>query len=174
MNIHIIKKIENIIQYFFIDDYNQYSISYVTYEEEYLENLSEAKEIINTVQLDTTQKQLDEKAAKKELVGEWDCGKTGYVVFNEDNTYYFYKDSTKSMDNVIIGKYSATNKVKTYAAGYTNGIYILCDIEKGIMDGKTYIKPNNKIDYVFIPNEDGEYDCKNMVTYSTFKASKVK
>lgn len=162
------------IQYFLIDDYDQYSVSYVTYDTEYLDMLNEAIDIINTVKLDTTQKKLDEEEAKKELVGEWDCGKTGYFVFNEDGTYYFYKDSSKSMDNVIIGKYSATNKIKTYASGYTEGIYILCDIEKGIMNKETYIKPNNKIDYAFIPSEEGKYKCKNLVNYSTFEAIKVK
>ena len=162
------------LQYFLVDDYDQYSVSYVTYEDEYLNGLEDAKKIIETVKLDTTQKELDEKEAKNAIVGEWDCGNTGYLVFNEDNTYYFYKDSTKSEDNVIIGKYTASNKVKTYAAGYAKGFYIICDVEKGIKDGEIYIKPNNRIDYVFTPDEDGTYNCKNMVTYSTFKAKKVK
>lgn len=162
------------LQYFLVDDYDRYSVSYVAYEDEYLSGIDEAKKIIFTVKLDTTQEELDEKEAKKVLVGEWECGSTGYLVLNEDNSYYFYENSTKDKNNVIVGTYKATNKVKTYAAGYTEGFYIICNVEKIIMKGETYVEPNNIIDYVFTLNEDGTYNCKNMITYSIFKAKKVK
>lgn len=39
--------------------------------------------------------------------GEWDSS-DGYFVFNEDYTFSWYQDNSKSEDNVITGKWSAS------------------------------------------------------------------
>lgn len=162
-------------QLFLADDYNYYSFTFTAEEEDYYDEIFRVKKIYNTLKLDNTKDELSSKDAKLKLVGEWDLGKKGYLVIEDkDNKFYLYKDSSKSMDNVYFGTYNCDNKIKTYAAGYADGLYLELTIDEVYMDGKKTEAKNNRVDYAFTPSNNGTYQVKDMVTYDIFTAKKVK
>lgn len=162
-------------QLFLADDYNYYSFTFTAEEEDYYDEIFRVKKIYNTLKLDNTKDELSSKDAKSKLVGEWDLGKKGYLVIEDkDNKFYLYKDSSKSMDNVYFGTYNCDNKIKTYAAGYADGLYLELTIDEVYMDGKKTEAKNNRVDYAFTPSNNGTYQVKDMVTYDIFTAKKVK
>lgn len=166
-------------KYLFLIYSNKYDLYIFTYvasdSEVYDKGISEAEKIYKTLKLDTSSQEEAEKNAKAKLIGEWDWGISGYFVIENDKIY-LYKDSSKSMDNVFYGTYKADDKIATYAAGYAEGMFVTMTVEKYIMNGEE-VKLNsgsNQIEFAFSPNGDGTYTIKNMNTYSSNKATKVK
>ena len=164
------------LQYFFSTDYEYYSIIYMSAESDYNSYINEVNKFIKTIELYT--KPVNSQDVKKKILGEWDCGTTGYLVINDDNTYYFYENSSQSMDNVIYGTYECSDGIPTYAAGYAEGILFIGNIKKATVDGEDKVlnTGDNKIQYGFSPNgTDGKYyNSKNINTGSTFTMRKIK
>jgi hypothetical protein len=116
-----------------------------------------------------------EVSAKDKLLGEWDWGKLGYFVFTEDNELYLYKDSSKSMDNVVVGTYTASNGIQTNAAGMKEGITIIASYEDFYLDGvKQDSMKSPKRQYVFELKSDGSYYATDLATYSSGALKKIK
>lgn len=164
-------------KYLFLVYSNKYDIYVFSYQatnsESYSANIAEVEKIYKTLKLDTSKQKQAEKNAKAKLIGEWDWGISGYFVIENDKIYV-YKDSSKSLDNVFYGTYTADDKIATYGTGYAEGMYVVMTVEKYYVDGKEITIKNNKIDFAFSPNNDGTYTIKNMSTYNSNIATKVK
>ncbi len=160
----------------FANKYDTYIFSYMPRSEYvYDAEIKDIEKIYKTLKLDTTKQEQSEKIAKSKLIGEWDWGISGYFVI-ENNSIYLYKDSSKSMDNVFYGTYTASDKIPTYAAGYVEGMTLIMTVEKYNVDGiEQKIDGNsNQLEFAFSPNADGTYTIKNMNTYSSNTATKIK
>lgn len=157
------------------NDYDQYAFTYTAKSTNFDDGMSNIEKIYKTLKLDTSKQKESEKKAKEKLIGEWDWGISGYFVIENDKIY-LYKDSSKSMDNVFYGTYTADDKVATYAAGYTEGMHVIMTVEKYYFDGeeRDLNSNSNKLEFVFVPNNDGTYMIKNMVSYQYNTATKVK
>ncbi len=157
------------------NNYDQYAFTYSAKDTIFDYEMYNIEKIYKTLKLDNTKQIESEKKAKEKLIGEWDWGVSGYFVIDDDKVYLF-KDSSKSMENVFYGTYTADDKVATYATGYTEGMHIIMTIEKYYYDGEEVEINNNsnKLEFVFVPNKDGTYMIKNMVSYQSNTATKVK
>jgi hypothetical protein len=150
------------------DGYDRYVISVTAIEaSEYDRAWPYAREVLTALTFDDSKQKADEEAGMKLAIGEWDCGVQGYFVFMADGTMYFFMDSSKGMDNVIIGDYTADNKVPTNAAGYVEGLNITAKITYVCMGGvETELRGNETGQYIFTPAAAGgnEYEFANMTT----------
>lgn len=120
-------------------------------------------------------KEINADEVKHKILGEWDCGDTGYLVINNDNTYYFYMENSKDEDNIVYGTYEATDGIATHAARDMEGITFITTIKKVIVDGVGQkISEYSKIQYAFTPDGTGNYDSRNLNTGSYFTMTKIK
>lgn len=158
---------------FFCDYYDVYSFTYAANSDSYSFNLSEVEKIYKTLTYDNSANEIAEKDAKSKLTGEWDWGISGYFVIDQ-NTMYLYKDSSKDMNNVFYGTYTADNKVATAAAGYVDGLYAHLTVTNFNLDGEAQDTTNMEMEFVFIPNNDGTYTIENLVSQTYGTATKVK
>ena len=154
-------------------DYDVYSLLYLSTEKNFSKYLDEANEIFDSAYLPP--KEINTDAIKQKILGEWDCGDTGYLVINDDNTYCFYKDSSKDAGNVVYGTYEASDGIATNAAGYAEGITFIATLQKVMVDGQEQeIAEDAKIAYAFAPDETGHYVGRNLNEGSIFKMTKIK
>ena len=161
------------MQLFHSTDYEIYSMTYTANEKDYDQYLDEVIKITESASLPP--KETNTLSVKQQILGEWDCGKTGYFIINTDNTYYFYKDSSKSSDNVVYGTYEATDGIATYAAGYAEGITFTATIRKTTIDGINQpAAVNSQIAYVLVPDGTGNFTGNNLNTGGTFEMIRVK
>lgn len=166
-------KLRKGMQLFHSTDYEIYSMTYIATEEDYDRYLDEAVKMTESASLPP--KKTNTPSVKQQLLGEWDCGKTGYFIINADHTYYFYQDSSKSSDNVVYGTYEVSDGIATYAAGYTEGITFTATIRKATADGVDQpTAVNSRIVYALAPDGTGNFTGTNLNTYSTFEMIRVK
>lgn len=158
-----------VVQRFYADNYDTYSVTFMYTNEA---DVNEAEKVFSNIKFDDTAKKQSEKIAKEKLIGEWEWKNNGYFVIDEEKLYYFM-DSSKDMNNVRYGTYEATDKVATYGSGYINGMTVIVDYEKSVMDGEV-IGTSGKGEFVFIENADGSYSIQNMVTSGKGPITKVK
>jgi hypothetical protein len=151
-----------------LDAYDRYVISITAFDDsEYATAWTDAHELLAALVFDDSQQKADEEAGKRLTIGEWDCGTQGYFVFMEDSTMYFFMDSSKGMDNVIIGIYKADSKVPTNASGYVDGLNITAEINFLCMGGvETQLRGDETGQYIFTPSSEGPdvYEFANMTT----------
>ncbi|MBR2828831.1 MAG: hypothetical protein IKE70_06340, partial [Bacilli bacterium] len=160
-------------QLFYSTGYEMYSFIYASNKESFEKGEIEANKIMNTLTYDKTENQKGEEEAKKTLIGEWDWGISGYFVIT-NNKIYLYKDSTKNMNNVMIGNYTANNKIPTNTKGYVDGIHVIFTIDKVYMDGiDQNAKPFDR-EYTFTKNTDGTYTIWNITSDFSEVAKKIK
>ncbi len=163
--------------YFLAKDYDYYSLAIYMPDSAYKANESVIDDIVATLTMDSSKSEADALKAKAALTGEWEGNIYGYMVFNEDNTAFWYKDSSKSMDNVLVGTYTCDNKIRTYSSGYLEGIYVLIDYNKMIFEGKEIaVEDSQKQEFMFTLNEGSEnqYRVKNILTGDVNTMTKVK
>lgn len=161
------------IQIVYSTDYEIYTIIYVAKDSNYDTYLESANTILASATIAT--KPINKDSTKQQILGEWDCGNTGYLVINNDNTYYFYKDSSKSSNNVIYGTYEVSDGIATNAAGYANGVTFIGTIKQYTVDGENISTViGNKIQYAFSPSDNGNFIGTNISIGSTFTMTKVK
>lgn len=164
---------KKVIQVVHSTDYEIYSITYLSEKKDYDKYLDQANKIIESVYLPS--KETNAQTVKQQILGEWDCGKTGYLVINSDDTYYFYKDSSKSMENVFYGTYEATDGIPTNAEGYVEGITFITTVKKFTSGGKdepSYV--DGKIQYAFLPDGTDNFQGSNLNTGASCTMTKVK
>ncbi len=89
------------VMYVSARDYEVYAKVYTAPEDAFYKDFAEANDILEGSYFDNTQLEADMAEAKRKLVGEWDCGDQGYLVFREDDTVSFYQDDSKDEDFVI-------------------------------------------------------------------------
>ena len=150
-------------------DYEYYFIRYVASENVHDDNINAVNIILETIKVKT--KELNSPDIKQKLLGEWNCGEAGYLVVNDDNTYYLFRDSSKSMDNVFYGTYECSTGIPTAAAGYAEGISFIGNIELAVLDGETIaMNEGSKLMYAFSPNgtDENAYDGFNLNTTDSF------
>ena len=160
-------------QLFYSTGYEMYSFIYATDKAFFDNGKVEANKIMNSMTYDNTEKQKTEEEAKKTLIGEWDWGISGYFVIT-NNEIYLYKDSTKSMSNVMTGTYIADNKIPTNAQGYAEGIHMIFTINKVYVDGIDQKANSFKREYIFSKNVDGTYTIWNLTSDFYGVATKIK
>ena len=160
-------------QLFYSTGYEMYSFIYATEKSSFDKGKEETKKIMNTLTIDNKETKKGEEEAKKTLVGEWDWRISGYFVIT-NNEAYLYKDSTKSMNNVMIGTYTADNKIPTNAKGYVEGIHMIFTINKVYMDGTNQKANTFSREYTFTKNTDGTYTIWNLSSDFSGVAKKVR
>lgn len=154
-------------------DFEIYTIAYTSNGQDYDKYLDEANEITNSAYLPA--KETNAQSVKQQIIGEWDCGNTGTLVINSDDTYYFYKDSSKSSDNVVSGTYEAIDGIPTNAAGYAQGVTFIATIQNLVADGTEQpAAAGSTISYAFTPDGTGDFMGSNLNTGSTFKMTRIK
>jgi len=167
---------ENYLDYMFVytKDYSFYSVHFVMPESSLSSYKADIDAISATLSIDSTRSLADTEEAKATLVGEWDGGEGGYIIFNEDSTVYWYKDSSLSMDNVFVGTFEADNKIKTYGAGYVEGIYLVIYYDQFILDGEEQaLLADPAKEYAMVLGNDGVYTMEDMIEGNYYHFKKV-
>jgi len=158
-------------QILFAKDYDTYAISFFTESDSYEEGIKLFDTIIKTIQYTNGTNENDDSIIEL-IKGEWDWGQSGYFVFT-DTEVYLYENSSKNMNNVIIGKYSVTNGVKK--DGETKeGITVFTHFEKFTLDGAEQAINYPDREYLFIKNSDGTYTIIDELAANQETGKKVK
>lgn len=107
------------------------------------------------------------------LTGEWDCGNSGYFVFEDSGKFYCYKDSTKSPLDCFSGQYVPDNKIPTNAAGYTDGYYIIVNYDTQTVDGVMKFSEYSII-YTFVPTDNPDVcEARNLDAGTFYTATRM-
>lgn len=170
-------KKEYTYQRYYGKNYYAYTLSYTAYEEDYEKNINQALQVMNSVAMDVPDNAEREEKSKEFLVGEWDFGAKGYVVFNQDGTYEWYAEATKDTKNMHKGTYAGDIENKDIGFSEGAGIYFVVFPEVLYGDGQEMTTASAKYDYavnIETQQEDGSYQVLNAVTFDSFNIKKVK
>lgn len=141
-------------------NYYAYTITYSALKSNFEQYKSNALAIMDSCKMDVPSNKTGERAAKKELVGEFDAGSDGgYLVLNNDGTYYWYMDSSKSMDNVHYGTYGCDNQIKSMNVTTGHGYYLCLFPEKFFADGKETDMGTYKIQFAISNTSTSGVKC---------------
>jgi len=160
-------------------EYNVYVLNYTTSRSMYDTEISMFKEIYDTLKYNVPDIYELEEDAKKELLGEWDLGNNGYYVI-KPNIIRYYKDNTKSLDNVQTGTYIAKKatcrKVENGypVSGYVDCIRLTARYSENILGGYSIAVKDELHEYEFMPNEDGTYYINDLSGIGSGITSKIK
>ncbi|SES70860.1 hypothetical protein [[Clostridium] polysaccharolyticum] len=157
-------------------NYYAYSISYMGVGDDFEAFKSNALTILDSCILDVPDNK-GEQEAKKELIGELDAGSKGYLELRKDGTYYWYSDSSKSMDNVHYGTYACDNKIKAMnIAEGKNGYYLALFPSKYFVNGEESDMAAYKIEFAFskAASKGADYQAINLLNYSVYDFVRIK
>ena len=151
-------------------NYNAASISFTSTEQNYEVGLTEALKIMSDVKITDVANSENEKEARAFLVGEWEVKNSGYLVFQEDGTYEWYKDSSKDQSNMHRGSYGCDVENTKMELKRGDGVYLVLFPEELIIDGTPQGSTAPKIDYIIsYDKKDLEgYEMVNMATYKLY------
>lgn len=162
------------LQRFYGKNYYAYTMSYIAEEQSYEANKGEALKVMNSATMSVPNNDEAEEKAKEFLVGEWDLGDQGYLVMNEDGTYFWYMNSSKDEKNMHKGVYhgDATNDAVGFKEG--EGIYFVLFPEALYVDGKEGKTSAAKYDYAvsMTKQDDGTYQMLNPTTFALYSMLK--
>ncbi|MBD5477191.1 MAG: hypothetical protein HDR17_14610 [Lachnospiraceae bacterium] len=162
------------LQRFYGKNYYAYTMSYIAEEKLYEANKSEALKVMNSATMSVPGNDEAEEKAKEFLVGEWDLGDQGYLVMNEDGTYFWYMNSSKDEKNMHKGVYhgDVTNDAVGFKEG--EGIYFVLFPEVLYVDGKEGQTSSAKYDYAvsMTKQDDGTYQMLNPTTFALYSMLK--
>ncbi|MBQ4634237.1 MAG: zinc ribbon domain-containing protein [Bacilli bacterium] len=148
------------LQLFFVKGYDAYSFTYKAVSSDYHANLQHAQEVYNTLKYDNSSDLASQQNGKRQLIGEWDWDRSGYVVANSDQIYV-YRDSSKDPQNVYYGTYVVYDRIMTYGEGYIEGLYLMINVERSIINGQVSDE-KYQLEFALIPNNDGTYTLKKI------------
>ena len=165
-----------VLQRLYGKNYYAYTMSYVAEEKTYEANKNEALKVMNSVMMSVPDNAEAEKSAQEFLVGEWDLGDSGYLVFGSDGTYTWYMDSSKGEDNMHRGTYfgDVSNDSLGFAEG--EGVYFVLFPEVLYAGGEEGKTANAKYDYAVSLEQqsDGTYQMINASTFVMYSMMKQK
>lgn len=157
--------------------YYAYTVTYTGLKEDFEAYKSNAMTILDSCLMSVPDDPTGEKEAKKELIGELDAGKYGYLELKEDGTYYWYGDSSKAMDNVHYGTYACDNKIKAIniEKGH-NGYYLALFPSKYFVNGVETDMGTYKIDLAVskTTQKKSDYQAINLSNYTIYDFTRVK
>ena len=152
------------MQLFYSTGVDSYSFSFSSPSSDYDTNEFFATEVYSSIKVkgsssstpretpkDTPQER--PTTTKNAIQGEWDWGRLGYLVADGTN-WYLYKDSSKSMKNVMYGTYTIKYGIPTNT-GQADGYYIYVKYTDVIMDGQSQTSLIGDRDYAFVPSSTG-------------------
>ena len=148
------------LQLFFVKGYDAYSFTYKAVSSDYYANLQYAQEVYNTLKYDNSSDLASQQNGKRQLIGEWDWDRSGYVVADSDRIYV-YRDSSKDPQNVYYGTYVVYDRIMTYGEGYIEGLYLMINVERSIINGQVSDE-KYQLEFALIPNNDGTYTLKKI------------
>lgn len=157
-------------------NYYAYTATYTAIEDDFEKYKDEAVGFLDSIVMNVPDNKDGQAAAMKDLVGEYDAGDDGYLVLNDDNTYYWYMESSKSMDYVHYGTYACDNKITSMNISSGNGYYIVLYPEHFITDSKESDMGTPKLDFAISkkPGKGDKVEMINMLNYKIYNIQKVK
>lgn len=158
-------------------NYYGYTVTYTGLENDFDDFKSNAMTIMNSCVMSVPDNTEGEEAAKKELAGELDAGKNGYLELNEDGTYYWYSSSDKAMDNVHYGTYACDNQISAINMdkGH-NGFYLALFPEKYFVNGEETDMGTYQINFAISKTTDNgaDYQGINLANYNIYDFTRIK
>lgn len=157
--------------------YYGYTITYTGLKKDFEAFESNALTILDSCLMEVPDEATGEEEAKKELVGELDAGKYGYLELKDDGTYYWYSDSSKEMDNVHYGTYACDNKIPAInIQPGQKGYYVALFPSKYFVNGVEKDMGTYKIDLAISKATKGKADYQgvNLVNYTVYDFMRVK
>ncbi len=164
------------LQRTYAKNYYAYTVTYTGLKDDYEAYKSNALTVINSCLMEVPENP-GELVAKKELAGELDAGKQGYLELKRDGTYYWYRNSSKEMDNVHYGTYACDNKIKAMnIAEGKKGYYLVLFPCKYFVNGEETDMGTYKIDFAISkdPSAGIDYRGINLSNYSVYDFTRVK
>lgn len=158
-------------------NYYGYTVTYTGLEHDFHDFKSNAMTIMNSCVMNVPDNTEGEEAAKKELAGELDAGKNGYLELNEDGTYYWYSNSNKAMDNVHYGTYACDDQISAInmEKGH-NGFYLALFPEKYFVNGEETDMGTCQINFAISKTTDNgaDYQGINLANYNIYDFTRIK
>lgn len=164
------------LQRTYAKNYYAYTVTYTGLKEDFEAYKSNAMTILDSCIMNVPENS-GEKEAKKELIGELDAGKYGYLELKNDGTYYWYSDSSKAMDNVHYGTYACDNKIKAMNVSEgKKGYYLVLFPTKYFVNGEEKDMGTYKIDFALSKETSGNADYKgiNLSNYTVYDFVRMK
>ena len=131
---------------------------------------------MSDIKIEENSNKENESKAKKHLVGEWVIAEGGYIVFNNDNTYEWYKDDSKDKNNYHYGTYGCDIENETLGFEEGDGLYLVFFPQAIISNGKTEENLAYKSDFLisFKDIESNQYQMVNTSSYRLYSMTKMK
>jgi len=158
-------------------NYYAYNVTYTGLEKDFEAYKSNAITILDSCVMSVPDNEAGETAGKKELAGELDAGTKGYLELKEDGTYYWYRDSNKTMDNVHYGTYICDNKIPSLNIQENhNGYYLIMLPEKYFVNGEETDMGTYKIEFAMSKTtaNGADYQGVNLSNYTVYDFTRVK
>lgn len=164
------------LQRTYAKNYYAYTVTYTGLKDDFEAYKSNAMTILDSCIMSVPENS-GEKEAKKELIGELDAGKYGYLELKNDGTYYWYSNSSKAMDNVHYGTYACDNKIKAMnVAEGKKGYYLALFPTKYFVNGEETDMGTYKIDLAISKEttSDADYQGINLNNYTVYDFVRIK
>jgi len=168
-------KVEKSLQRCYGKNYYAYTVTYTALGDDYDKYEKEATEILNSVIMDVPDNIAGQAAAMKKLVGKYDAGENGYLELNDDNTYYWYMDDSKDMNNVHYGTYECDNQILSMQVETDKGYYLILYPEHFIVEGKESDMGTPKLEFGIAddPADSSSLQAVNMGNYNIYNLKKL-
>lgn len=166
--------IRKVYQRYYGKYYNAASISYTSTDKNYEYGYDEAIKMMSDIKVTDVSNDQNEAKAHEFLVGEWDVAESGYLVFKENGSYEWYKDSTKDKSNMHYGTYGCDVENAVMSLKEGDGIYLVLFPEGLTVSGSMEEMTTYKMDYIisFDKKEDEGYQMVNMSSYVLYTLTK--
>lgn len=164
------------LQRTYAKNYYAYTVTYTGLKDDYEAYKSNAMTILDSCIMNVPENP-GEKEAKKELIGELDAGKYGYLELKNDGTYYWYSNSSKAVDNVHYGTYACDNKIKAMnVTEGKKGYYLVLFPTKYFVNGEEKDMGTYKIDLAISKesSSDADYRGINLSNYTVYDFVRIK
>jgi hypothetical protein len=154
--------------------YNAASISFTSTDKNFDAGYKEALKIMSNIKTTDVTNEENEAKGREILVGEWDVADSGYLVFHEDGTYEWYKDSTKDKNNMHSGTYGCDIENAVMSLKEGDGIYLVLFPEGLNVGGSEEAMNTYKMDYIisFEKKDTPGYQMVNMSSYTLYNITK--
>ncbi len=155
--------------------YNAINISYNSNIDDFDKSFQAAKDLMNSVVMDSKSNEDKENKAKEFLVGEWDLFINGYLILNQNGTYEWYQDSSKDKNNFHEGTYGCDIENEYIGFKEGEGFYLVLFPEELIINGESGQGIGHKSDFLISYNDDtSNYSMVNISSYKLYSMAKTK
>ncbi len=118
----------------------------------------------------------DANAVAASIVGEWEGGQGGYMIFHSDNTFEWFMDKTKDPNNVFRGTFLPTEPLTDFVSGAVQGFKAELNYEEVIINGvvtSAEAIPFRIRVYEFYEKGENSYQVEDLINGTHYNFEKV-